>query len=85
MPLHVIRDCPTRPTDAENRFGNFILSTVGRGINRALPGSADSREIIGLILKQSKLESFGELFNLDFRRFERWCSIGKSCWINFFL
>ena len=64
-------------------FLEFYTFDGGGGfINRALLGSVDSREITGLILKQSKLESFGELPKLDFRRFERWRSIEKSCWIN---
>ncbi|MBR4663596.1 MAG: hypothetical protein IKO93_06960, partial [Lentisphaeria bacterium] len=64
-------------------FLEFYTFDGGGGfINRALLGSVDSREITGLILKQNKLESFGKLPDLDFRRFERWRSIEKSCWIN---
>ena len=64
-------------------FLEFYTFDGGGGfVNRALLGSVESREIADLILNRNKLESFGELPELDFRRYERWRSIEKSCWIN---
>ncbi len=49
----------------------YTFDGGGCFINRALLGTVDSLEIANLILKQNKLESFGELPELDFRHFER--------------
>ncbi|MBQ7649463.1 MAG: hypothetical protein IJS15_00805 [Victivallales bacterium] len=50
----------------------YTFDGGGCFINRALLGTVDSLEITNLILNQNKLEPFGELPELDFRRFERW-------------
>ena len=64
-------------------FLEFYTFDGGGGfINRELLGSVDSREITRLIQKEHKLDPFGELPKLDFRKFERWRTIEKSCWIN---
>jgi len=48
----------------------YTFDGGGCFINRALLGTVDSLEITKLILNQHKLESFGELPNLEFRKFE---------------
>jgi len=54
--------------------GNFIM--------RELFGAIDDREIAGMILNSDVMAEFGGVEQIDFKRFERWRSIEKSCWIN---
>ena len=54
--------------------GNFIM--------RELFGTIDDREITGMILDSDVMAEFGGIGNIDFKRFERWRTIEKSCWIN---
>jgi len=60
----------------------YTFDGGGGFVNRALLGSVKSDEITDLVINQGKLEQFGTLPLLDFRRFERWRTIEKSCWIN---
>ena len=64
-------------------FLEFYTFDGGGGfINRALLGSVKSDEITNLVLEKNILSDFGELPYIDFKRYERWRSIEKSCWIN---
>ena len=75
--------CPVIGDDLFRKYSFLEFYTFDGGggfINRALLGSVDSREITALILKQNKLESFGELTDLDFRRF-RLGSIPIPTWL----
>ena len=64
-------------------FLEFYTFDGGGGfINRALLGSVKSDEITNLVLEKNILSDFGDLPCIDFKRYERWRSIEKSCWIN---
>lgn len=64
-------------------FLEFYTFDGGGGfINRALLNSVKSDEITNLVLEKNILSDFGDLPYIDFKRFERWRSIEKSCWIN---
>lgn len=54
--------------------GNFIM--------RELFGTLDDRKISDMILNQGVMDDFGALEAIDFKRFEKWRTIEKSCWIN---
>lgn len=54
----------------------------GSFIMRELFGTLDDRVIADMILNTDVMADFGSLEAIDFKRFEKWRTIEKSCWIN---
>ncbi len=65
-------------------FDIYPLDGGGNFITCELFGSKRDTEIADALIHGSAMEEFGGLEHLDFRRFERWRSIEKSCWLNRF-
>jgi hypothetical protein len=67
-----------------NFFELYPLDGGGYFIMKEHLETLDDLEIADKILNLKVLDSFGDLPNIDFKKFERWRSVEKSCWINRF-
>lgn len=65
-------------------FNLYPFDGGGRFVQEKIIGTLNDRMISERIIKGNALHEFGNLPELDFRRFEKWRSIEKSCWINRF-
>jgi hypothetical protein len=74
---------PDNILDKFNFFELYPLDGGGHFINEEILGSIEDERIAENILNGA-LDVFGSLPDLDYGKFERWCSIEKSCWINRF-
>ncbi len=76
---------PVLPEPLLNEHNFFELYPFDGGgcfIHRDLVGSVDDAEITRRIVEEDALADFGGVEAIDFRKFEHWRSIEKSCWIN---
>ena len=67
-----------------NFFELYPLDGGGRFIFQEVFGTIDDQKICEKVLKKNMLSGFGTVPNLNFKKFERWRSIEKSCWLNKF-
>lgn len=65
-----------------NFFELCPLDGGGFFIQRELFGTLDDAEIARKLVAEDALADFGSIDKIDFKRYERWRSIEKSCWIN---
>lgn len=65
-----------------NFFELYPFDGGGSFIYHELVGSVDDRKAAECILNGGVMDDFGGLEHLDYRRFECWRTIEKSCWIN---
>jgi hypothetical protein len=73
---------PDRLLRREPFFGLYPLDGGGMLMFRQLFDTFDDDAIAQAILHRGALAEFGPLRAIDYRRFERWRSIEKSCFIN---
>ncbi|MFH2068915.1 MAG: alginate lyase family protein [Candidatus Omnitrophota bacterium] len=67
-----------------NFFELYPFDGGGGLIFNEMLGTIKDEEIYRKIIKENVLSEFGSLPEIDFKKFERWRSIEKSCWLNRF-
>ncbi len=67
-----------------NFFDLYPMDGGGRLVTTEMVSFTDDKEFARQVLEDDALADFGVLPELDFRRFERWRTVQKSCWINRF-
>lgn len=65
-----------------NFFELYPFDGGGRFIQQEIAGSVDDRMITEKIISGGALSPFHTGGTLDFRKYEQWDTIEKSCWIN---
>lgn len=64
-----------------NFFELYPLDGGGCFISREILGSTDDREIVRNIMSGA-LNEYGNFPDLDFKRFAKWTTIERDCWLN---
>lgn len=65
-------------------FDLYPLDGGGALVTPEIVSSVRDAEFAEQVLEQDALRDFGALPRLDYRRFERWRTVQKSCWVNRF-